>query len=158
MTNLYYSNNSYNEVVHDREAYWRADFQEFRQTRRQEMHQMREIIKRMRIGPNHNHMYNDTHVDYRIRVRHTRHQWLASINRPLVYEDLSDDDVSCIQSVSNHIYESSNKKPIYEENVSYGEKMELPSEKQYVQPQPLVPATVPVEEYPPQEQLITITT
>jgi len=36
--------------------------------------------------------------------------------------------------------------------------MELPSEKQYVQPQPLVPATVPVEEYPPQAQLITITT
>jgi hypothetical protein len=36
--------------------------------------------------------------------------------------------------------------------------VELPSEKQYVQLQPLVPATVSVEEYPPQEQLITITT
>jgi len=36
--------------------------------------------------------------------------------------------------------------------------VELGSKKQYVQPQPLVPATVPVEEYPPQAQLIKITT
>jgi hypothetical protein len=36
--------------------------------------------------------------------------------------------------------------------------VELSSEKQYVQPQPLVPTTVPMEEYPPQAQLITITT
>jgi hypothetical protein len=61
-----------------------------------------------------------------------------------------DDDVSCVRPVCNHIYESSNRKPVYEENVSYGEKVELPSKKQYVQPQPLVPTIVPVEEYPPQ--------
>jgi hypothetical protein len=36
--------------------------------------------------------------------------------------------------------------------------VELPSKKQHVQPQPLLPTTVPVEEYPPQAQLITITT
>jgi hypothetical protein len=51
-----------------------------------------------------------------------------------------------------------NRKPTHEENVSYGEKVELSSKKQYVQPQPLVPATVPVEEYPPQAQQIMITT
>jgi len=154
-----YSNNFYKDVVRDREALWRADFQKFQQTMRQEMQQemrqMWEMIERMQISPNRNHMYNDTHVDYGIRVRPTRHQRLAPINRPPVYEDLSDDDV---QPVSNHIYEFPNRKPIYEDNVSYGEKVELSSEKQYVQPQPLVPATVPVEEYPPQAQLIKITT
>jgi hypothetical protein len=36
--------------------------------------------------------------------------------------------------------------------------VELPSKKQHVQPQTLLPTTVPVEEYPPQAQLITITT
>jgi hypothetical protein len=69
-----------------------------------------------------------------------------------------DNDVSCVRPVCNHIYESLNRKPVYEENVSYGEKVELPSEKQYVQPQPLVSTNVPMEEYPPQAQLITITT
>jgi hypothetical protein len=90
-------------------------------------------------------------------VRPTRHQRLAPINRPPIFEDLSDDDASCIRRVSNHIYESPNRKPIYEENV-YSKKAELPSETQHVQPQPLVPTTVPVEEYLPQAQLITITT
>jgi hypothetical protein len=159
MANLYYNNNFYNDVVRDREAPWRADFQKFQQTMRQEMQQemrqMWEMIKRMHISPNRNHMYNDTHVDYGIRVRPTRLQRLAPINRPPIYEDLSDDNV---QPVSNHISESPNRKPIYEENVSYSEKVELPSDKQYVQQQPLVPATVPVEEYPPQAQLIKITT
>jgi hypothetical protein len=61
-----------------------------------------------------------------------------------------DDDVSCVRPVCNPIYESSNRKPVYEENVSYGEKVELPSKKQYVQPQPLVLTIVLVEEYPPQ--------
>jgi hypothetical protein len=60
------------------------------------------------------------------------------------------DDIGCVRPVSSHIYESPNKKLIYEENVSYSEKVELPPEKQHVQPQPLVPTTVPVEEYPPQ--------
>jgi hypothetical protein len=68
-----------------------------------------------------------------------------------------DDDVSCVRPDGNHIYESPNRKPVYEENVSFSEKVELSLEKQYVQPQPLVPTTVPVEEYPPQLQLITIT-
>jgi hypothetical protein len=36
--------------------------------------------------------------------------------------------------------------------------VELPLEKQYMLPQPLVPTIVPVEEYPPQAQFITITT
>jgi hypothetical protein len=160
MANLYYSNNFYNDVVLDRETPWRAEFQEYlqiQQTMLQEMWQTREMMERMYMGPVRNHRYNDTHVDYGIRVRHTHYQRLAPINWPPVYEDLSDDYVSCIQLVSNHIYESPNKKPIYEENDSYGEKVELPSEKQYVQPQPLVLAIVPVEEYPPQAQLITIT-
>jgi hypothetical protein len=159
MANLYYNNNFYNDVVRDREALWRVDFQKFQQTMRQEMQQemrqMWEMIERMHISPNRNHWYNDTHVDDGIRVRPTHLQRLAPINRPPVYEDLSDDDV---QPVSNHISESLNRKPIYEENVSYSEKVELLSKKQYVQPQPLVPATVPVEEYPPQAQLIAITT
>jgi hypothetical protein len=172
MANLYHSNkfyndafsnneNPFNDTARDREAFWRAEFQEFQpimQTMLQEMRQTREMMERMLMGPIRNHRYNDTHVDYGIRVRHTRHQRLAPINQPPVYEDLSDDDVSCVQPVSNHIYEFPNRKPIYEDNVSYGKKMELSLEKQYVQPQPLVPTTVPVEEYPPQAQLITITT
>jgi hypothetical protein len=36
--------------------------------------------------------------------------------------------------------------------------VELPSEKQYVQLQPFVPSTVPVQECAPLAQLITITT
>jgi hypothetical protein len=119
---------------------------------------MREIMERMHMGPIHNRMNNLVHNDDGIRVRHTCHQQLALINLPPIFEDLSDDDASCVRPVSNHIYESPNRKPIYEENVSYSEKVELPSEKQYVQLQLLVPATVPVEEYPPQAQLITITT
>jgi hypothetical protein len=34
------------------------------------------------------------------------------------------DDVSCIRPVCNHIHESPNRKPVYEENVSYSEKVE----------------------------------
>jgi hypothetical protein len=110
------------------------------------------------MGPIRNHRDNLVHNDDGIRVRPTRHQRLAPINRPPVYEDLSDNDVSFPQPVSNRIYDSLNRKPVYEENVSYGEKVKLLSEKQYVQPQPLVPTIVPVEEYPLQVQLITITT
>jgi hypothetical protein len=102
------------------------------------------------LGPIRSHMDNLVHNDDGIRVRHTHHQRLAPINRAPVYEDLSDDDVSCVQPISNHIYESLNRKFVYEENVSYSEKLELPSEKQYVQPQPLVPTIVQVEKYPPQ--------
>jgi hypothetical protein len=142
MANLYYSNNFYNDVVRDREVVSRAEFQEFRQVIRQEMRQMREIMERMYMGPIRNRKENLVHNDDGIRVKPTCHQRLAPINRAPVYEDLSDNNVSCIQPVSNHIYESLNRKPIYEENVSYSEKVELPSEKQYVQPQPLVPVTV----------------
>jgi len=168
MANLYHSNNDafsnnenpFNDTTRDREAFWRAEFQEFQpimQTMLQEMRQTRKMMERMLMGPIRNHRYNDTHVDYGIRVRPTRHQRLAPINRQPIFEDLSDDDASCVRRVSNHIYESPNRKPIYEENV-YSEKAELPSEKQHVQPQPLVPTTVPVEEYSPQVQFITITT
>jgi hypothetical protein len=161
MANLYYSNNFYKDVVRDREALWRADFQKFQQTMRQEMQQemrqMWEMIERMHISPNRNHMYNDTHVDYGIRVRPTCLQRLAPINRAPVYEDFGDNDVSCVQPISNHIYEFPNKKTVYEENVSYSKKVELSLEKQHMQPQPLVPTTIPLEEYPPQAQPITIT-
>jgi hypothetical protein len=67
--------------------------------------------------------------------------------RPFVDRFL-DNDVSCVRSICNHVYESPNRKPVYEEKISSDEKVELPSEKQYVQPQSLVPTTVPVEEYP----------
>jgi hypothetical protein len=33
-----------------------------------------------------------------------------------------DDGVSCVRPIFNHIYESPNRKPVYEENVSYSEK------------------------------------
>jgi hypothetical protein len=158
MANLYNSNIFYNDVDRDREAPWRAELQEFRQMLRQEMHQMREMMERMYMGPIRNRRENLVHNDDGIRVKPTCHHRLAPINRAPGYEDLSDDDVSCIQPVSNHIYESSNRKTVYEENVSYSTKVELPLEKQHVQPQPLVPTTIPVEEYPPQAQPITITT
>jgi hypothetical protein len=158
MANLYYSNIFYNDVDRDREAPWRAELQEFRQMLRQEMRQMREMMERMYMGPIRNRRENLAHNDDGIRVKPTCHQRLAPINRAPVYEDLSDDDVSCIQPVSNHIYESPNRKTVHEENVSYSKKVELPLEKQHVQPQPLVPTTIPVEEYPPQARPITITT
>jgi hypothetical protein len=83
--------------------------------------------------------------------------WSWPYDKPFVDRFL-DDDVSCVRPVCNHIYESQNRKPVYEECVSYSEKVELPLEKQYMLPQPLVPTIVPVEEYPPQAQFITITT
>jgi len=86
------------------------------------------------MGPICNRRENLVHNDDGIRMKPTCHQRLAPINRAPVYEDLSDDNASCVQPVSNHIYESPNMKLIYEENVSYGEKVELSSEKQYVQP------------------------
>jgi len=155
MINLYYNNNFYNNVIRDEKVFSRVEFQEFRQTMQQEM---QEMMESMHMGLIRNRMDNLVHNDDGIRVRHTRHQRLAPINRPLIYEDLSDDDVSCVRPVSNHIYELQNRKLIYEENVSYNEKVELPSKKQYVQLQQLVPATVPVEEYPLQVHLNTITT
>jgi hypothetical protein len=44
------------------------------------------------MGPNHNHRDNDAHDGNGIRVRPILHQRLAPINRPPVYEDLSDDE------------------------------------------------------------------
>jgi hypothetical protein len=58
----------------------------------QEIRQMREMMEHMHIGPNRNHRDNDAHDDDRIRVRAIRHQRLAPINRPPIYEDLSDDE------------------------------------------------------------------
>jgi len=131
------NNNFYNDVVRDREAPWRAEFQEFWQ-----------IMQTMQQGPIRNHMDNLVHNDDGIWVRPIRHQRPAFINRPPVYENLNDDAESCIRPVCNRIYEFSNRKPVYEENICYNEKVELPSEIQYVQPQPLCPTTIPVEEYP----------
>jgi len=157
MANLYYNNIFYNDVNRDREAPWRAELQEFRQMLRQEMCQMREMMERMYMGLIRNRRENLVHNDDGIRVKPTCHQRLAPINRASVYEDFGDNDVSCVQPISNHIYESPNKKTVYEENVSYSKKVELPLERQHVQPQPLVPTTIPLEEYPPQAQSITIT-
>jgi hypothetical protein len=67
---------------------------------------MREIMERMHMGPIRNRMNNLVHNDDGIRVRHTCHQQLAPINLPPIFEDLSDDDASCVRPVSNHIYES----------------------------------------------------
>lgn len=53
---------------------------------------MREMIECMHIGPNCNHRDNDAHDDDRIRVRPILHRRLAPINRPSIYEDLSDDE------------------------------------------------------------------
>jgi hypothetical protein len=79
-----------------------------------------------------------------------------------------EDDASCIRLFRNRIYESLNRHPVYEDNINYNkkdvkaiklvEKVELLSEKQYVQPQSLVSTTAPVEEHPPQVHLIMITT
>jgi hypothetical protein len=121
MANLYYSNNCYNDVVCDREALWRADFQEFRQTMQQDMRQMREMMERMHIGLNCNHRYNDTYVDYGIRVRPTPHQRLAPINQPLVYEDLSDDDPIWAEGerfVEFNFSRKSKSPPFYPQRVS----------------------------------------
>jgi hypothetical protein len=85
MANLYYSNNFYidafsnsenpfNDTARDREAFWRAKFQEFQQTLQQEMRQMQEMMERMYMGPVRNHRCNDSHVDDGIRMRPTRHQ------------------------------------------------------------------------------------
>jgi hypothetical protein len=150
MANLYYSNIFYNDVDRDREDPWRAELQEFRQMLRQEMCQIREMMERMYMGPIRNRRKNLVHNDDGIRVKPTCHQRLAPINRAPVYKDFGDNDVSCVQPISNHIYEFPNKKTVYEENVSYSKKVELPLERQHVQPQPLVPTTIPLEEYPPQ--------
>jgi hypothetical protein len=70
-----------------------------------------------------------------------------------------------------HIHKSPNRHSAYEANINYGErdveatnlvkKVELPSEKQFVQQQLFVPMTTPVEEQLPpslsQVQIITIT-
>jgi hypothetical protein len=75
-----------------------------------------------------------------------------------------DDDVSCIRLGRNRIYDSLNRQPVYEENIIYGEKdveainlvgkVELLSNKQYVQPLSLAP-TIALVEHPLQVQLIT---
>jgi hypothetical protein len=150
MANQHNGDDPLNDTARDREVVSRAEFQVFRQTMQHEMRQIREMMEHMYMGPIRNHMDNLVHNDDGIQVRYTRHQRLVPINQASVYEDLSDDDISCVQPVSNHIYESPNWKFVYEENVSYSEKVELPSEKQYMQPQPLVPTIVQVEESPPQ--------
>jgi len=96
MANQRNGDNPPNDADRDREAPWKAEFQEFQQTMReemqQEMRQMREMMERMHMGPNRNHRDNDAHDDDGIRVRPILHRQLAPINRPLVYEDLSDDE------------------------------------------------------------------
>jgi hypothetical protein len=78
MANQRNSDNPPNDVDRDREAPWKAEFQEFQQT-------MREMMERMHMGPNRNHRDNDAHDDDGIRVRPILHRQLAPINRPLVY-------------------------------------------------------------------------
>jgi hypothetical protein len=56
------------------------------------MRQIREMMERMYMGPNRNHRDNDAHDDDGVRVRPIIHQRLAPINRPPIYEDLSDDE------------------------------------------------------------------
>jgi len=121
IANLYYNNNYYNDVVCDKEALGRSNFQEFQQTMRQEMRQMQEMMEHMHIGPNRNHRYNDTHVDYGIRERPTPHQRLAPINRPPVYKDLSDDDPIWAEGERFVEFNSSRKSkspPYYPQRVS----------------------------------------
>jgi hypothetical protein len=57
----------------------------------QEMHQMREMMEHMQIGPNRNHRHNDSHDDDEIQVRPIPYQRPAPINWQPVYEDLSND-------------------------------------------------------------------
>jgi hypothetical protein len=80
MANFYYNNNFYKDVVRDTKIPSSAEFQGYRQimqTTLQEMLQTRKMMERMLMGPIRNHRYNDTHVDYGIGVRPTRHQRLA---------------------------------------------------------------------------------
>jgi hypothetical protein len=73
MANQRNSDNPPNDPDRDREAHWKAKFQEFQQTMRQEMRQLREMMERMHMGPNRNHRDNDAHDDDGIRVRPILH-------------------------------------------------------------------------------------
>jgi len=53
---------------------------------------MQEMMERMHIGPNRNHRDNDAHDDDGIQVRPIPHQRPAPINRPPVYEDLTNEE------------------------------------------------------------------
>jgi hypothetical protein len=50
---------------------------------------------------------------------------IIRLTRKPFVDGFLENDVSCIRLVCNHIYESSNRKPVYEENVSYSKKVEL---------------------------------
>jgi hypothetical protein len=56
------------------------------------MGQTRKKMERLHMGPIRNHRDNDAHDDDGIQVRPILHQRLAPLNRPPVYEDLSDDE------------------------------------------------------------------
>jgi len=77
MANQRNGDNPPNDADCDREASWKAEFQDFQQTMReemrQEMRQMREMMERMNMGPNRNHRDNDAHDDDGIRVRPILH-------------------------------------------------------------------------------------
>jgi hypothetical protein len=67
------------------------------------------------------------------------------------------DDVSSIRPVLTIFMNLLIGNPYMKRILVTVKKVELLSEKQHVQPQSLFPAIVPVEEYPPQAQLNTIT-
>jgi hypothetical protein len=99
------------------------------------------------MGSHWNHKDNDANDDYGIQRK--------PVHYPYVDRFL-DDEVSPIRHVRNHIHNSPNRHSTYEENINYGEryveavnlvkKVELPSEKNYVQPQSLVPTNTSMEE------------
>jgi hypothetical protein len=132
----------------------------------QEICKMRETLERMQMGSHWIHRNNDAKDDYGVRRK--------PVHYPYVDRFL-DDNVSHIRHVCKHIHKSPNRHSIYEENINYGENdvdvvnLELPSEKQYVQPPSLIPMTTsmkkqlpppPPQMQPPlpQVQLIKITT
>ena len=115
------------------------------------------------MGSHWNHRDNDGKDDYGIQVKPVQFSYV---------DKFFDDDLIHIQHVPKHIHKSPNRHSAYEANINYGEryveavnlvkKVELPSEKQFVQQQLFVPTTTVVEEQllppPSQVQLITITT
>jgi hypothetical protein len=145
MANSYYSYNYSNEFIREREFVSRTDYQRY--------------IKRSKA---------------RSQQAHFQEQVLQSMWE--ILEDMKqsiDTFVNkyggCVDAVQNHDSESLNRHPAYEENINYGENnvevinlVELPLQKQFVQPLPFVPTTALIEEHPPppppQAQLITITT
>jgi hypothetical protein len=150
MANSYYSNNYSNEFIREREFVSRTDYQRYikrSKARSQQAHFQEQVLQSMR------ELLDEFLDDMKRRTNTIVNKYGGS----------------CVGAVHNRDPESPNRHPAYEENINYGENdvevinlVELPSEKQFVQPLPFVPTTAPMEEHPPppppQAQLITITT